>query len=174
MKSWLIDFLLMASRRLDYSPSGWLENIWDKSTQHWELNWLNIESEIDSTLRVKLTQYWESNWLIIESQIGSALRVKLIHHCESNWLNIESQIDLTLRVKLTQHWESDWFNIESQIDSNILQLPTLPGWILVPPVTQLFRSKWLNLFSLWIVLAYTRFSWSKKNIILYHLEVYFL
>ena len=28
-----------------------------------ESNWLNIESQIDSTLRVKLTQHWESNWL---------------------------------------------------------------------------------------------------------------
>ena len=76
-----------------------------------EPNWLNIKSQIestliesliDSTLRVKLTQHWESNWLNIESQIGSTMRVKLAQHWESNWLNIESQIDSTLRVKLTQ------------------------------------------------------------------------
>ena len=92
------------------------------------------------------------------SQIDSTLRVKLTQHWESNWLNIESQIDSTLKVKFTEHWES--------MDSNILQLPTLPGRILFPPVTQLFRSKWLNFFSRCIVLAYTRFSWSIKFIIL--------
>ena len=32
----------------------------------------------------------------------------------------------------------------SQFDSNILQLLGIPGWILVPPVTQVFRSKWLH------------------------------
>ena len=77
-------------------------------------NWLNIKSLIDSTLRVKLTQHWESNWLNIESIIGS-----------------------TLRVKLNQHWESNWLNFESSIDSNILQLLTLPGRIIIPPVTQI-------------------------------------
>ena len=41
-------------------------------------DWLNIKSKIDSTLRVKLTQHWESNWLNIEtfeSQIDLTLRV---------------------------------------------------------------------------------------------------
>ena len=50
---------------------------------------------------------------------------------ESNWLDTESQFD---------------FNITSQFDSNILQLLGIPGWNLVPPVTQLFRSKWLHFF----------------------------
>ena len=102
-----------------------------KLTQHWEPNWLNIES----------------NWLNIESLIGSTLRVKLAQQWESSWLNIESQIDPTLRVKLTQHWESNWLNIESQIDPNILQLLNLQGRIIIPPVIQLLRSKWLNFFS---------------------------
>ena len=31
-----------------------------------ESSWLDIESKIDSTLRVKFTQLWESNWLNIE------------------------------------------------------------------------------------------------------------
>ena len=112
-----------------------------------ESNWLNIKSQIDSTLIVKLTQHWESNWLNIESQIDSTLRVKLTQHWESNWLNIESQIGSTLRVKLTQHWELNWLNIVCQIDSNILQLLTLPGRIIISPVTQLLRSKWLIFFS---------------------------
>ena len=42
-----------------------------------ESNWLNIKSQIDSTLRVKLTQHWESSLLNIVSQIDSTLRVKL-------------------------------------------------------------------------------------------------
>ena len=80
-----------------------------KLTQHWESNWLNIESQIGST-------YWESNfnivsligWTLRVKYIGSTLRVKLVQHWESNWLNIESQNDPILRVKLTQHWESNW------------------------------------------------------------------
>ena len=73
-----------------------------------ESNWLNIKSQIDSTLKVKLTQHWESNWLNIESLIGSTLRVKLATHWESSWLwlSIESQIDSTLRFKLTQIFSS--------------------------------------------------------------------
>ena len=53
---------------------------------------------------------------------------------ESNWLDIESQI-------------VNRFDVESQFDSNILQLLGIPGRILVPPVTQLFRAKWLHFFS---------------------------
>ena len=127
--------------------SGSLENIWVKLAQHWESNWLNIESQIGSTLGVKLTQHWESNWLNIESQVDSTLTVKLTQHWQSSWLNIESQVDSTLRVKFTQHWESSWLNIESQIEFNILQLLTLPGQIIVPPVTQRLKPKWLNFFS---------------------------
>ena len=37
----------------------------------------------------------------------------------------------------------------SQIDSNILQSLGIPGRILVPPVTQLFKSKWLHFFFQW-------------------------
>ena len=125
-----------------------------------ESNWLNIKSQIDSTLRVKLT-------LNIESLIGSTLRVKLAQHWESNWLNIESQIDSTLRVKLTQHWESNWLkyspvthfarsNYNSSSDSTFKVKMTqfflsvhwekklsqfdIKKWgqILVPPVTQFF------------------------------------
>ena len=36
------------------------------------------------------------------------------------------------------------FRSKTKIDSNVLQLLIFPGWILVPPVTQLFRSKWLH------------------------------
>ena len=126
--------------------------IWPGKVGKWrifESNWLNIESQIDSTLRVELTQHWESNRLNIESQIGfwsllmfyffvnKVPQKKLAQHWESNWLNIGSQIEPTLIVKLIQHWESNWLNIDSQIDSNILKLPTLSSIILVLPVIQL-------------------------------------
>ena len=65
-----------------------------------ESNWLNIESQVDSTLRVKLTQHWESNWLNIESQIYSTLTVKLTQPWQSKWLN-------RLTVKFTQPWQSN-------------------------------------------------------------------
>ena len=45
-------------------------------------------------------------------------------------------------------FESNWLSISSQFDSNILQFLGIPGRILVPPVTQLYRSKWLHLSSL--------------------------
>ena len=51
---------------------------------------------------------------------------------ESNWLDIESQFELTLNI------ESLWFKY-SPITRNL-------GQILVLPVTQLFRSKWLHFF----------------------------
>ena len=69
---------------------------------------------------VKLTRYWESNW-----QFDSLT---------------QSQIEI-LRVKLTI-----WLSIPSQFHSNILQLLGIPGRILVPPMTQFFRSKWLHFF----------------------------
>ena len=47
-----------------------------------------------------------------------------------------------MRVKL-----SIWLSTSIQFDSNILQLLGMSaGQILVPPVTQLFRSKWLHFF----------------------------
>ena len=42
-----------------------------------------------------------------------------------------------------------WFSISSQFDSNILPLLIIPSRILVLPVTQLFRSKWLHFFLQW-------------------------
>ena len=52
-------------------PSIWRIYIWVKLARYWVSNWLDIESQIDSILRVLLTRYWESNWLDIESQIES-------------------------------------------------------------------------------------------------------
>ena len=152
LKSWLIDWLIEASRR----P---VQN--SHVCKLWKLSHFDRKSWVNSGTKIR--QGKVGNWNIWV-KLTQTLRVKLTQHWESNWLNIESQIDSTLRVKLTQHW--DW----RQIDSNILQLPTLLGRILVPPLTQLFRSKWLNFFSKCIVLAYTRFSWSIKFV---NLDWYF-
>ena len=114
---------------LKFDPAKWVtENIWVKLAQHWEPNWLNIESLIGWTLRVRLTQHWKSNWLNIESQIDSTLRVKLTQILSSYPL---------CRVEFKFH---QWLNFLGQNDSII--------------------------FSRFIVLAYTRFSWSTKFIIL--------
>ena len=51
------------------------------------------------------------------------------------------QIDSILGVELTI-----WLSILRQFNTNILQLLGILGQILVPPVTQLFRSKWLHFF----------------------------
>ena len=48
--------------------------------------------------------------------------------------------------QLDSNFESIKLLMLSQFDSNILQLPTLPGRILIPQVSQLFMSKWLNFF----------------------------
>ena len=72
--------------------------------------------------------------------------LKNIHYFESNWLDIENQINSILRIKLTRYWRSNWLSISSQFQSNILQLLRILNRILVPSVTQLFRSKWLHFF----------------------------
>ena len=54
-----------------------------------------------------------------------------------------------IRLGIPNNWrifEPNWLDIESQFDSNIFQLLWIPGRILVPPVTQLFKSKWLHFF----------------------------
>ena len=104
-----------------------MELFWPKKLSHWR-------TKIPPGILSKSA----SNTLNIESQIVS-LRI-----FESNWLDIESHIDLILRVKLTIR-----LSLSSQFDSNILQLLGILGRILVPPVTQLFRSKWLHFFFQW-------------------------
>ena len=54
-----------------------------------------------------------------------------------------SEIDSQYRVIFTRNIESNWLAKSSQFDSYILRIP---GLILVSPVTQLFRSKWLHFF----------------------------
>ena len=52
----------------------------------------------------------------------------------------------SISVSSSEKMESIWLDIESQFHSNNLQLLGNPGRILVPPVTQVFRSKGLNFF----------------------------
>ena len=110
---------------------------------------LSISSQFDSQYRVNLILNIESIWLSISSQFDSQYRVNLTLNIESIWFSISSQFDSQYRVNLTLNVESIWLSISSQFDSNILQLLRIPGWILVPPVTQLFRSKWLHFFFQW-------------------------
>ena len=129
---------------------------WEKKFIHFDLkSWVTGGTKAWPG-KVGKRRIFDSYWLNIESQIGSTLGVKLILHWESNWFNIESQIDSTLKVKFTQHWESNWRNIESQIDSNILQLPTFgskSNWLNIESpidstlrfkLTQHWESYWLK------------------------------
>ena len=104
---------------------------WKKKWSHFDLkNWVTggtkIRPGILSTWRI-----FESNWLDVERKFDSILRVNLIRYWDSIWFDIEIQFDS---------------NIESQFDSNIVQFLGIPGRILVPPVTQLFGSKWFHFF----------------------------
>ena len=115
---WYLHTLIEASRRP--VQNSYVCKLWyteRKKLGHFDIkSWVTCGTKIRPG-KVGNWRIFESNWLHIESQIDSTLRVKLTQHWESNWLNIESQIDSTLRDKLNQHWESNWLNIESQIDS---------------------------------------------------------
>ena len=97
--------------------------------QHWESNWLNIESQVDSTLRVKLTQHWESNWLKYSP---------VTHFARSNY---NSASDSTFEVKITQIF----YRCSERKNESFWHKKL--GQFLVPPVTQLLGSKWLKYFS---------------------------
>ena len=77
-----------------------------------------------------ITKPWKKKWDHFDLKSWVIAGTKIRQRIPSNW-----------RI-----FEWNWIDIESQIDSNILQLLRITGRILVPPVTQLFRSKWLNFF----------------------------
>ena len=83
------------------------------------------------------SQYLVSLTLNIES-FDSQYEVNLTLNIESIWLSASSQLDSQYRVSLTLNIESIWLKC-SLITWN-------PGSIFIPPVNQLFRSKWLNFF----------------------------
>ena len=107
---------------------------------HWKKNnWSHFDLKSRVTggtkIRPEIPGNWrifESNWVDIESQI-----VNLTCLLWSLWLVLWFVLfDSILRVKLLI-----WLSIWSQFDSNILQLLGISDRILVPPMTQLFRSK---------------------------------
>ena len=109
---------------------------WEKKLSHFDLkSWV--------TGRIIIRPGKVSNWKIFESI----------------WLSMLSQFDSQCWV-LTLIAETIWLMLK-QFDWNILQLPTLPGRILVPQVTQLFMSKLLNFFSLCIIAC--RHNYSKLD-----------
>ena len=107
-------------------------------------------SQLDFQCWVNWTLNVESIWLSMLCQFDSQCWVNLTLNVESIWLSMLSQLDSQCWINLTLNVESIWLSMLSQFDSNILQLPTLPGRILVPKVTQLFMND-LIFFSLCII-----------------------
>ena len=69
---------------------------------------------------------------------------------KENWSHFDLKCWVTGETKTRPRFPDTilrvWLSISSLFNSNILQLFWIPGRILVPPVTQLFRSKWLDFF----------------------------
>ena len=94
--------------------------------------WFNLALNVDST------------WLSMLIQLDSQCWFNLTLNVDSTWLSMLIQLDSQRWANYTLNVESIRLLMLSQFDSNILQLPTLPGRILIPKVTQLFMWKWLN------------------------------
>ena len=112
-----------------------------------------------------LRRYMDQSYVSSKKEIKilkwkSSLKQKKWSHFDlKNWVTGGTKI----RPGIPSNWrifESNWLDIEkeflnclsisSQFDSKILQWLGIPGRILVPPVTQIFRSKWLHfLFQCW-------------------------
>ena len=105
--------------------------------EHWKEKWSHIDLKIWVTGGSKFDPIFRVIGEYL-SQFDSILWVN------SNWLSICSQFDSNIFQLLT-----NWLSLSSQFDSNIQQLLGIPGRIIVPPVTQIFRSKWLNFFFPW-------------------------
>ena len=101
----------------------------------------SIHDSAHRTLKEKMSHYDLKSWVTGGTKIRSRILSNQIIF-ESNWLSISSQNyqyrvkTINIESKLDRYWESIWLKY-SPISRN-------PGRILVPPVTQLFRSKWLN------------------------------
>ena len=63
-----------------------------------------------------------------------------------SWVTCGNKIRPGIPSNSGNIWVKIHSKLESQFDSYILQLLEIPSRILVPPVTQLFRSKWLHFF----------------------------
>ena len=125
MRRWFLNAIDMISighklSRHKYWPSLYNSS---SSSEVWNLHGLKF---IERKNGVILTYKVES---LAELKFNQGFRVNL------TWVKLT-----ILRVNL------NWLSISSQFDSNIQQLLGIPGRILVPPVTQLYRSKWLHFF----------------------------
>ena len=91
--------------------------------------------------RNRLHHQWEAlylkMWINHTNIIVNAMIIKT--EVIFNYFQVIFYIDIESQFQ-------SWLSISSQFDSNILQLLGIPGWILVTPVTQLFRSKWFHFF----------------------------
>ena len=104
----------------------------EQSCRRWSITKAAQKEKIESFWPEKFLTWKVTDGTIISPGIPSNWRI-----FESNWLDIESQMDeLTI-----------WLSISSQFDSNILQLLGILSRISVPSVTQFFKSKRLNFFS---------------------------
>ena len=74
-----------------------------------------------------LSVHWEKNWVILTEKVGS---------------NFSSACDWTFRVKMTSI-----LSLGALSEKNWVIWPKKLGRILISPVTQLVKSKWLNFFS---------------------------
>ena len=126
---------------------------WVNLTFNVESIWLSMLSQFDFQYWANLTFNVEPIWLSMLNQFDSQCWANLTLNVDSIWLSMLIQFDSQCWSNLTLNVDPIWRSMLSQFDSKILQLPTLPGRILVPPVTQLFRSKWLNFFSQWYIIA---------------------
>ena len=74
---------------------------------------------------------------------GTPLREKWSHFDLKSWVTNGTKIRPGIPSN-GRIFESNWLDNESQFDSMNLQLLGIPGRILFPLVTQLFRSKWFR------------------------------
>ena len=94
-----------------------------------------------TTLKEKMESFWPKKF-----ELPAALKFNPGFREIGEYFN---QIPSILTVNL------NWLLISSQFDSNILQLLGIQGRIIVPAVTQLFRSKWLHFFFQGNTVAYS-------------------
>ena len=87
------------------------------------------------------TAYWQHNVTASRTLKKKKWNDFDIKSWVTGWTKIQPGIQSNWRI-----FESIWLSRSSQFYSNILQLLGIPGRILVPPVTQLFRSKWFHFF----------------------------
>ena len=108
--------------------------------------------------------HWLDFWKTVLVNINSGLQFVAVTSV-LHWKKKRSHFDLKcwvtdgtkIRPDIQSNWrifESIWLTISSPFDSNIIQLLEISGRILVPPATQLFRSKWFHFFFQWIGQSY--------------------